>query len=185
MSNTAPSIADPVVVFPLSHWCPPQETSQPHPPHHFSSDMWDSKCFFFLNENVWVSIKISLKFVPKGPINIIPALVQIMARRRPGRKPLSEPMMGSLLTHTCVTLHSSLHIQIATHLYCRSEMFFYNKYDLQTTLLILRNSSISGGLKPQSITVLESGSWQWHIRHMGNFNVKMLSYQHWNSHSKD
>ena len=32
MSNTAPSRADPVVVFPISRWCPPQETSQPHPP---------------------------------------------------------------------------------------------------------------------------------------------------------
>ena len=32
MSNTAPSRADPVVVFPLGRWCPPQETSQPHPP---------------------------------------------------------------------------------------------------------------------------------------------------------
>ena len=30
-------------------------------------------------ENVWISIKISLKFVPKDPINNIPALVQIMA----------------------------------------------------------------------------------------------------------
>ena len=49
----------------------------------------------FFNENVWISIKISLKFVPKGPINNIPALVQIMAWRRPGDKPLSEPMMVS------------------------------------------------------------------------------------------
>ena len=32
MSNIAPSRADPVVVFPLGRWCPPQETSQPHPP---------------------------------------------------------------------------------------------------------------------------------------------------------
>ena len=32
------------------------------------------KCFF-LNENVLISIKISLKFVPKGQINNIPALV--------------------------------------------------------------------------------------------------------------
>ena len=32
MSNTAPSRAEPVVVFPLGRWCPPQETSQPHPP---------------------------------------------------------------------------------------------------------------------------------------------------------
>ena len=57
----------------------------------------------FLNENVWISIKISLKFVPKGPINNIPALVQIMAWRRPGDKPLSEPMMVSWRTHICVT----------------------------------------------------------------------------------
>ena len=42
-------------------------------------------------------------FVPKGPINNIPALVQIMAWRQPGDKPLSEAMMVSLLTHICVT----------------------------------------------------------------------------------
>ena len=58
---------------------------------------------YFLNENVWISIKISLKFVPIGPINNIPSLVQIMAWRRPGDKPLCEPMMVSLLTHICVT----------------------------------------------------------------------------------
>ena len=57
----------------------------------------------FMNENVWILIKISLKFVPKGPINDIPSLVQIMAWRRSGDKPLSEPMMVSLLTHICVT----------------------------------------------------------------------------------
>ena len=60
------------------------------------------KCIF-LNENVWISITISLKFVPKGPINIIQTLVQIMTWRRPGDKPLSEPMMVRLLTHICVT----------------------------------------------------------------------------------
>ena len=57
----------------------------------------------FLNENVRISIEISLKFVPKGPINNIPALVQIMAWHQSGDKPLSEPMMVSLLTHVCVT----------------------------------------------------------------------------------
>ena len=35
----------------------------------------------------------------RGPINNIKALVQIMAWRRPGDKPLSEPMLVSLLTH--------------------------------------------------------------------------------------
>ena len=67
---------------------------------HFPDDIF--KCIF-LNENVLISIKISLKFVPNGPINKIPALVQIMAWRRPGDKPLSEPMMVSLPTHICVT----------------------------------------------------------------------------------
>ena len=55
----------------------------------------------FLIGNVWISIRISLKFVPKGPIDNIPALVQIMAWRRPGDKPLSESIMVSLLTHIC------------------------------------------------------------------------------------
>ena len=40
------------------------------------------KCIF-LNENMEISIKISLKFIPRGPINNIPELVQIMAWRRP------------------------------------------------------------------------------------------------------
>ena len=54
---------------------------------------------FYMNEDVRISIKISLMFVPKGPINNIAALVQIMAWRRSDDKPLSEPMMVSLLMH--------------------------------------------------------------------------------------
>ena len=49
------------------------------------------KCIF-LNEKILISIKLSLKFIRNGPINNIPALVQIMAWRRPGDNPLSEPM---------------------------------------------------------------------------------------------
>ena len=67
---------------------------------HFADDIFKR---IFFNENVWISIKISLKFVPKGPINNIPELIQIMAWRRSGDKPLSEPMMVSLPTHICVT----------------------------------------------------------------------------------
>ena len=63
---------------------------------HFTEDNF--KCIF-LNENVWIPISVSLKFVPKCLINNNPALVQIMAWRRPGDKPLSEPMMVSLPTH--------------------------------------------------------------------------------------
>ena len=66
---------------------------------HWGRDKMDAisqTTFFkqiFLNENVWILIKFSLKFVPRGPISNIPALVQIMAWRRRGDKPLSEPEM--------------------------------------------------------------------------------------------
>ena len=73
----------------------PRRNEQP-----FADDIF--KCIFF-NENVRIHIKVSLKFVPKGQINNIPALVQIMAWRRSGDKPLSEPMMVSLTTQICVT----------------------------------------------------------------------------------
>ena len=63
---------------------------------HFPNDIF--KCIF-LNENVRLSIIISLKVVPSGQINNAPSLVQIMAWRRPGDKPVSEPMLLSLLTH--------------------------------------------------------------------------------------
>ena len=47
----------------------------------------------FLNENDKIPIQISLKLVPGSPIDDKPALVQVMAWRRTGDKPLSEPMM--------------------------------------------------------------------------------------------
>ena len=48
-------------------------------------------CIFF-NENAWILNKISLRFVPKGPINNIPALVQIMAWRWPGEPSFAQEM---------------------------------------------------------------------------------------------
>ena len=56
----------------------------------------------FLNENARISIEMSFKFVLRVLINNIPASFQIMAWRRPGDKPLSEPMMVILQTHICV-----------------------------------------------------------------------------------
>ena len=50
------------------------------------------KCIF-LNENDKIRIQISLKFVPKSPIDNKPALVRVMAQCRTGDKPLPEPMM--------------------------------------------------------------------------------------------
>ena len=82
---------------------------------HFPDDIF--KCFF-LNENVLISIKISLNFIAKVPIHNIPALVQIMAWRRPGDKPLSEAMMIVLLTHICATQSE----------WVNSTVTFVNKY---------------------------------------------------------
>ena len=67
---------------------------------HFSDDLF--KCIF-LNENDLIPIQISLKFVPLSPIDNIPALVRIMAWRRPGNKSLSEPVMVRLPTHLYIT----------------------------------------------------------------------------------
>ena len=50
------------------------------------------KCVF-LNENDRIQIRFSLKFVPRSPINNKPALVQVMACRLTGDKPLPEPML--------------------------------------------------------------------------------------------
>ena len=64
----------------LTHWG--WEKWLPFPRWHFQ-----------MNENVYISIKIPLKFVPKGPINNILALVQIMASHQIGDKPLSDLMI--------------------------------------------------------------------------------------------
>ena len=57
---------------------------------HFADDIFKR---FFLNGNVRISVQFSLKFVPKGPIDNKSALVQVMACRLYGAKPLSEPML--------------------------------------------------------------------------------------------
>ena len=64
------------------HWgisCEKMRLNTPglrHNERHFEDDILK---YFFLNENVWIAIKTSLMFVSRGPINNIPALVQIMA----------------------------------------------------------------------------------------------------------
>ena len=76
---------------------------------HFPDDIF--KCIF-LNENVSISIKISLKFVPKGSIGNTPTLVHITAWHQPGDKLLSVPMMVRLLTHICVTRPQWVNVHI-------------------------------------------------------------------------
>ena len=55
----------------------------------------------FLWMKLRILITISLKFVAKDSINNTLSLVQIMAWRRPGDKPLSVPLMARLLMHIC------------------------------------------------------------------------------------
>ena len=58
---------------------------------HFTDNIFKR---IFLNENVRFSIQFSLKFVPKGPVDSKSALVQVMACRLSGAKPLPEPMLS-------------------------------------------------------------------------------------------
>ena len=57
---------------------------------HFPDDIF--KCIFS-NENILISNKTWLKFVPKGTIDNNTTLVQIMAWHQKADKPLSEQMM--------------------------------------------------------------------------------------------
>ena len=57
--------------------------------------------WIFLNENNRTLIQISLKCVSRCPIDDKPALVQVMALRRTGDKPLREPMMTQF-TDACM-----------------------------------------------------------------------------------
>ena len=61
---------------------------------HFADDSF--RCIF-VNEKFCILIKISLKFVPEGPIDNNSALVQIMAWRQIGDKSLSEPMLTEFI----------------------------------------------------------------------------------------
>ena len=73
-----------------SYMCEIFNSLRPRQNDHHIPDIF--KCIS-LNENVSLLINIWLKFIPKGPINTVPALVQVMAWRRIGDKPLSEPML--------------------------------------------------------------------------------------------
>ena len=57
---------------------------------HFADNIF--RCIF-MNKKCYIAIRISLKFVPKGHIDNKSALVQVMAWRRTGDKPLPEAML--------------------------------------------------------------------------------------------
>ena len=89
--------------------------------------------WIFVNENIWIPIKIWLKFVSKGSINNIPALVQIMAWGRPGHKPLSEPMTVNLPTHICITRPQWVKVCINIYGVTSIHLYSWKEYDIAVT----------------------------------------------------
>ena len=57
----------------------------------------------FMDEKFYILLWISLNFVPYGPIDNMWALVQVMAWRQTGNRPLLEPMLiqvsGACMRH--------------------------------------------------------------------------------------
>ena len=115
---------------------------------HFTDDTFKR---IFLKENVRISIKISLKFVPMSPIDNIPALFQIMAWRRPGDKPLSEPMMVNLPTHICVTRPQwvKLVLGYGSYVYIHTQTYTYVCYDVRKWFCTHANTHWSWRWYPQ------------------------------------
>ena len=107
---------------------------------HFPIDVYKCIC---LNENVWISLKISQKFVPKVPINNIPALLQIMAWHHSGDKPLSEPMMVSLLMHICITPPQWVNVTyFAWHSHNLNHCYTLNMITIAHSILLLPDKII-------------------------------------------
>ena len=69
---------------------------------HLQDDIFK---YIFVNENIRILLKISLKFVPKVLISNIPALAQIMVLCQQGNKPLSETIV---VTYWCIFVSLSL-----------------------------------------------------------------------------
>ena len=132
---------------------------------HFPDDIFK---WIFVNENVWILIKISLKFVSKGLINHIPALVQIMAWRQPGDKPLSEPMMVSLLTYICVTRPQWVNnADCSLTLYMQNEktlFHFWTKFSYNYHLGVLAILAKSAKSKQKWVRkIFKATYWLWKI----------------------
>ena len=139
---------------------------------HFADGIF--KCIF-LNENIWFSINISLKFVAKGQIDKIPSLLQIMARLR--------PMMISSLTHICVTQPQWVKLFPAFHLIPREPLFVSLLHHTKVlcrrdTLVWNFHTSVS---KHQHVILGEQQTKRWH-RYIDDHSLSILWWRRF-SHS--
>ena len=135
---------------------------------HFADNIFK---YIFLNENVWIPIKILLKFVPKGQNNTIPALVQIMAWRRTGDKPLSEPMMVSLPTHICVTRP-----QWVNWYFCKTKIYLTKKLKNWASVIPFLNS---GNIMDDTPKPVSHKYWLWDVaKPMYLKNVQLVHVHH-------
>ena len=149
---------------------------------HFADDTFNR---IFVNEIVRIAIELSLKFVPKGLINNIPALVQIMAWRRPGDKPLSEPVIVSLLTHKCVTPPQRVNqISDTCYIYIHINMFGYylnnfwfiiNKSPSENSKGV-RQNLVVGSFNSNSISVFL------YNLHIYFYHSTQSRLEHWTTH---
>ena len=143
---------------------------------HFEDGIF--KCIF-LNDNGWILLKISLKFVPRVPINNIPALVHIMAWRRSGDKPLSESMMVSLLTHICVTRLQWVNPKLFQNMPCSMPHLSWQFHEDLLVCHVVNRPTNQQRWKHNyhcKEQVKITGGW---------INIKMPSYQYGKSHCGD
>ena len=141
----------------------------------FADDI--NKCTF-LYENVWISINISLKFDPKGQINNILTLVQIMGWRRLGDKPLSEPMMVRLPTHICVT--RSQWAKASTREYTTDKITTNMAQSMKSNISIIASLPIPGSILITTMLLMRLRQCQMkalpHAKlHTSSYHIVMIS----------
>ena len=89
---------------------------------HIPHDIF--RCIF-LNEYVWISIKISLKFVPEGPINNIPHWFRYWLGADEATSHYLDQCCSSLLTQVCVTRPQCIEWVVALYVMTTSNFDVY------------------------------------------------------------
>ena len=111
MHNGTQSCINHNLIIPVgSGWCNFNTLRPRQKDCHFADNVSE---YIFLNENAWILNKFSLKYVLNSQINNIPTLIQAMAWRWSGDKPLSETMMINSPTHIGITRPQRVNTQFS------------------------------------------------------------------------